>query len=68
MVGVIQDEMRKANNNLTELEMDKNNKLRMVELNTYARERYRSFMEMMRIFAIATFIVLVLVVLGKKRK
>ena len=38
MVGVIQDEMRKANNNLTELETDKNNKLRMVELNTYARE------------------------------
>tara|TARA_B000000557_G_scaffold46446_1_gene35099 strand:+ start:3008 stop:3892 length:885 start_codon:yes stop_codon:yes gene_type:complete len=67
MVGVIQDEMRKANNNLTELETDKNNKLRMVELNTYARERYRSYMEMMRIFAIATFIVLILVVLGKKK-
>ena len=67
MVGVIQDEMRKANNHLSELEIDKNNKLRMVELNTYARERYQSYMEMMRIFAIATFLVLIVVILGKKK-
>ena len=67
MVGIVQDELDKANANIDTIKSEKNNKLRMVELNAYERERYRSYMEIMKIVCVCAAIILVLVVLGKKK-
>ena len=67
MVGIVQDELDKANANIDTIKTEKNNKLRMVELNAYERERYRSYMEIMKIVCVCAAIILVLVVLGKKK-
>ena len=39
MVGIVQDELDKANANIDAISSERNNKMRMVELNTYERER-----------------------------
>lgn len=67
MVGIVQDELDKANANIDTINAEKNNKLRMVELNAYERERYRSYMEIMKIVCVCAAIILILVVLGRKK-
>ncbi len=67
MVGIVQDELDKANANVETINAEKSNKLRMVELNSYERERYRSYMEIMKIVCLTAFIILILVILGRKQ-
>ena len=38
MVGIVQDELDKANANIDTINAEKTNKLRMVELNAYKRK------------------------------
>ncbi len=66
MVGIVQDELDKATANVETINAEKSNKLRMVELNSYERERYRSYMEIMKIVCISAFIILIFIILGRK--
>ncbi len=66
MVGIVQDELDKATANVETINAEKSNKLRMVELNSYERERYQSYMGIMKIVCLTAFIILVLVILGRK--
>lgn len=66
MVGIVQDELDKANANITEISSEKKNKMRMVELNTYERERYRSYMEIMKIACLSSVVIVIFLIMGHK--
>tara|TARA_B100000214_G_C23920980_1_gene606030 strand:+ start:179 stop:1084 length:906 start_codon:yes stop_codon:yes gene_type:complete len=66
MVGIVQDELDKANANIDAISSERNNKMRMVELNTYERERYQSYMEIMKISCLAAVLVVFILILGHK--
>lgn len=67
MVGIVQDELDKANANIDAISTERNNKLRMVELNTYERERYKSYMEIMKIACLNAVIIVIILILGRKK-
>ncbi len=66
MVGIVQDELDKANANINEISTEKSNKIRMVELNTYERERYRSYMEIMKIACLSSVVIVIFLIMGHK--
>ena len=66
MVGIVQDELDKANANINEISSEKKNKMRMVELNTYERERYRSYMEIMKIACLSSVVIVIFLIMGHK--
>ena len=66
MVGIVQDELDKANANINEISSEKSNKMRMVELNTYERERYRSYMEIMKIACLSSVVIVIFLIMGHK--
>lgn len=64
--GVISAELDNLKTNLDVLESSKNDKLKMVQINTYYAKRYKAHSELMkRVFIICT-IILLIVILDKK--
>lgn len=62
----MEDELNKKKNDLSELEKIKNNKLRMVQINTYNAKRYNSLNTFARIFFIVLFIIYILMFVVNK--
>lgn len=48
-IGIVEDELNKARQRLTLLEDEKNNKLRLVEINNYYGDKYHAHSELMKI-------------------
>lgn len=60
-VGVVETELNKAKKNLEMLEAEKNNKIRMVEINTYYGDKYSEHAQLMKLI-IYTLIPVIIVV------
>jgi hypothetical protein len=60
VVGIVENELNKAKQNLTALTNDKNNKLRLVEIGNYESSRYKAHIGVMQIIAVSSLILLVL--------
>lgn len=60
-VRVIEDELNKSKKNLEELEAERNNKIRMVEINTYYGDKYSEHAQLMKL-VIYTLLPVILVV------
>ena len=65
MLQVLEDEMNKSKTNLTALETNRDNQLKMVEINTYQSKSYDAQRRLMRFIAVIGVILLVIIVLGK---
>lgn len=61
--GIIQTELDNLKSNLDTLESNKNDKLKMVQINTYYAKRYKAHSELMKqVFIICTVILLVVII------
>ena len=58
MLQVLEDEMNKSKTNLTALETNRDNQLKMVEINTYQSKSYDAQRRLMRFIAIIGVILL----------
>ncbi len=58
LVGIVENELNKAKQNLTALTNDKNNKLRLVEIGNYESSRYKAHIGIMQIIAVSSLILL----------
>lgn len=63
VIGVVENELNKAKQNLTSLDNDKNNKLRLVEISNYESARYQAHIGVMRIIAISSVVLLAISIL-----
>ena len=68
VVGVMETELNNAKKNMNSLIDTKNNKLRMVEINTYYGKRYEEHTNLMKLIIIICLPLLLLAILGKKGK
>jgi hypothetical protein len=66
VVGIVEDELNNAKIQLNQLYEIKNNKMRMVEINTYYGKRYRAQSGVMKLIIFVCVILLVLAILRKK--
>jgi hypothetical protein len=66
VVGVMETELNNAKKNMNSLIDAKNNKLRMVEINTYYGKRYEEHTKFMKLIIIICIPLLLLAILGKK--
>ena len=64
-IGIVEDELKKARMNLQLLQDDKNNKLRLIEINQYYGDKYQEYGMLMRILIIILVPILVLAILNK---
>ena len=48
-IGVIEDELNQAKKRLRELEQEKNNKIRLVEINNYYSQQYEEYSNLMKL-------------------
>lgn len=66
LIGVIEQQLNQIKSQMNQSDNIKNNKLRMVEINTYYGKRYRSYTELMKIVIISCILFLILALLKKK--
>ncbi len=66
VVGIVENELNHAKANLNSLESAKNNKMRMVEINTYYGQRYQAHTGVMKLIIMITVPLLILAILNKK--
>lgn len=66
LIGVIEQQLNQIKAQMNQSDNIKNNKLRMVEINTYYGKRYRSYTELMKIVIFSCVIFLILALLKKK--
>lgn len=64
--GILQTELDNLNSNLDILESNKNDKLKMVQINTYYAKRYKAHSELMKKVFIICSVILLIVILDKK--
>ena len=62
-IGVIEDELNQAKKRLRELEEEKNNKIRLVEINNYYSQQYEEYSNMMKLAILILIPVILLTVL-----
>ena len=62
-IGVIEDELNQAKKRLRELEQDKNNKIRIVEINNYYSQQYAEYSNLMKLVILILIPVILLTVL-----
>ena len=67
VVGVVENELNNAKSNLNNLQDAKNNKMRMVEINTYYGQRYQAHTSVMKLIIMITIPLLILAILRKKQ-
>ena len=65
--SVIENELNNAKSSFQSLEDDKNNKLRMVEINTYFGSRYRAYSQLMKHIIYFTIPILILAFLSRRQ-
>ena len=65
MLQVLEDELNKSKTNLSALETNRDNQLKMVDINTYQSKSYDAQRRLMRSVAIIGILLLVIVLLGK---
>ena len=66
LMGVIEQQLNQIKAQMNQSDNIKNNKLRMVEINTYYGKRYRAYTELMKIVIFSCILFLILAVLKKK--
>lgn len=67
VVGIVENELNNAKKNLNKLENAKNNKMRMVEINTYYQQRYSAHTRVIKLVIMITIPLLILAILNKKQ-
>jgi hypothetical protein len=65
-IGVIEKQLNQIKEQLNQSDNIKNNKLRMVEINTYYSKRYRAYTELMKIVIFSCVLFVILALLKKK--
>jgi len=66
LIGVVEDELNKTNALMNQSDNIKNNKMRMVEINTYYGKQYRAYTDLMKIVIKMCIPILLLILLKKK--
>jgi hypothetical protein len=66
VVSVVEEELNNAKTQLNQLYEIKNNKMRMVEINTYYGKKYKAQASVMKLFILVGTILLILLLLWKK--
>lgn len=66
LIGVIEEQLNQIKAQMNQSDNIKNNKLRMVEINTYYGKRYRAYTELMKIVIFSCILFLILALLKKK--
>ena len=67
VVGIVEKEMDNAKKNINSLKTERNNKLRMVEINTYYEKQYNAYTEVMMIILYTLIPILVLAILRRRK-
>ncbi len=62
-IGVIEDELNQAKKRLRELEEEKNNKIRLVEINNYYSQQYQEYSKLMKLVVIILIPIILLTLL-----
>jgi hypothetical protein len=65
-IGIVESELNKAKKQLQDLEQQKNNKIRLVEINSYYGDKYAEHTELMKIVIFTLIPVIILVFLNNK--
>lgn len=66
VTGVVENELNNAKQKLNAVQADKNNKMRMVEINTYYSQQYRAQSQLMKLVIFVSLILFVLIVVSKQ--
>jgi uncharacterized membrane protein (DUF485 family) len=66
VVGIVEEELNNAKTQLNQLNQIKNNKMRMVEINTYYGKEYKAQSGLMKLIIFVFIILLILIILWKK--
>jgi hypothetical protein len=66
LIGVVEKELNNAKAHMNETATAQNNKMRMVEINTYYGKRYKAYTELMKLFIIICIPLLLLAILKKR--
>lgn len=66
LIGVVEEELNRAKKLMNQSENIKNNKMRMVEINTYYGKRYQAYTDLMKILIKIFVPVLLIIILQKK--
>jgi len=66
VTGVVENELNNAKQKLNAVQADKNNKMRMVEINTYYSQQYRAQSQLVKLVIIVALILFVLIVVSKQ--
>ncbi len=64
-VGIVENELNKSKQNLQRLEEERNNKIRMVEINSYFGDKYSEHAQLMKVVIYTLIPVIILVVLHR---
>jgi hypothetical protein len=65
-IGIVENELNRAKKNLKSLELEKNNKIRLVEINNYYGEKYSEHASLMKIIIFTLLPIIVISVLNNK--
>jgi len=65
-IGVIEDELNRSKKNLEMLELEKNNKIRLVEINNYYGEKYEEHASLMKIIIFTLVPIVIISILNNK--
>ena len=65
-IAVIEDELNRSKKNLEMLELEKNNKIRLVEINNYYGEKYQEHASLMKIIIFTLIPIIILSILNNK--
>jgi membrane-associated HD superfamily phosphohydrolase len=65
-IGIVESELNKAKKRLEALQEDKNNKIRLVEINNYFGEKYAEHSQLMKIIIFTLVPVIILAILNNK--
>jgi len=65
-IGIVENELNHSKNNLELLETERNNKIRLVEINNYYGDKYEEHSQLMKIVIFTLIPVIILVVLNNK--
>jgi hypothetical protein len=65
-ISIVENELNQAKAKLQDLEQEKNNKIRLIEINNYFGEKYAEHSQLMKIVVAVLFPILILALLNKK--
>jgi hypothetical protein len=65
-IELIENDLNQAKQKLTTLEDDKNNKIRLIEINTYYGQKYMEHTQLMKLVIVMLVLIIILTILSKK--